>query len=158
VNFSIIPIFEGSKAKIYTIKFLESDNSEYKNFVQEFKNIYSESVHILNQKLKSFSYKRGIIDEFLTRESSEAFNVYKISETNDNLRLYCIRYSNVALIIGGGGIKTLGKIKLKDNPHLQIKVDQLVEIEKIIQKRINSREIIITDNSIEGNLNFYGEG
>ena len=95
----------------------------------------------------------GFIDEFFIRESSPDFNVFKITETDD-LRLYCIRYSGITIIVGGGGIKSPDKFKLKENPHLQRKVNFLIEIEKMILERLASKEIRITDNGFEGDLNF----
>ena len=153
MNFSIVPLYNGKKAKIYTIQVEGAELSEYKQFVFENMSLRKEAIRVLNTTLKNMAYKRGFIDEFFIRESPQDFNVFKVTETDD-LRLYCIRYSGIAIIVGGGGIKLPNKFKLKENPHLQKKVDFLIEIEKKIQEKLASKEIKITDNGFEGDLNF----
>ena len=153
MNFSVVPLYNGKKAKIYTILVEGAELSEYKQFVFENMKVRKEAVQILNTTLKAMAYRRGFIDEFFLRESSFDCNVFRITETDD-LRLYCIRYSGIAIIVGGGGIKSPDKFKLKENPHLQKKVDFLIEIEKRIQVRLTAKEIKITDNGFEGDLNF----
>ena len=153
MNFSIVPLYYGNKAKIYTIQVEGAELSEYKQFVLENMNIRKEAVQVLDITLKNMAHRRGFIDEFFIRESPQDFNVFKVTETDD-LRLYCIRYSGIAIIVGGGGIKSPDKFKLKENPHLQKKVDFLIEIEKKIQEKLASKEIRITDNGFEGDLYF----
>jgi hypothetical protein len=153
VNFSIVPLYNGIKAKIYTIQVEGAELSEYKQFVFENMYVRKEAVRVLDTTLKNMAHRRGFIDEFFIRESPQDFNVFKITETDD-LRLYCIRYSGIAIIVGSGGIKLPHKYKLKENPHLQSKVDYLIEVEKKIQEKLATKEIRITDNGFEGDLNF----
>ena len=153
MNFSIIPLYSGKKAKIYTVLIEGSELSEYGQFVLENMQLRGEAVQTLDITLKSMAFKRGFIDEFFKRESSNEFNVFRITETDD-IRLFCIRYSGIAIIVGGGGIKLPRTIKLNQNPHLEKHVDFLMEIEKMIHERIISKDIRITDKGIEGNLIF----
>lgn len=153
MNFSIVPLYLGKKAKIYTICLEDSELSEYEKFVLGCKDQVGNSVQILDAKLRNMANRRGFIEEFFKRESSEAYNVYRIADT-DNLRLFCIRYSCVAIILGNGGVKLTGTKKLNENPHLVRKVNFLIEIEKQINNRIKSKGIKITDTDLTGNLNF----
>jgi hypothetical protein len=153
VNFSIVPLYNGNKAKIYTIQVEGAELSEYKQFVFENMYVRKEAVRVLDTTLKNMAHRRGFIDEFFIRESSYDFNVSKITQTDD-LRLYCIRYSGIAIIVDSGGIKLPNKFKLKENPHLQRKVDFLIEVEKKIQEKLATKEIRITDPGFEGDLNF----
>ena len=153
MNFKIIPLYSGKKAKIYTIRIEDAELSEYEQFVFDNRIARPTIVKTLDLTLKNMVRKSGFIDEFFLRESPLEFNVFKITETDD-VRLYCIRYSGVAIIVGGGGIKIPKTIKLNENPHLQKKVDFLVEIESKIQERIDSKKIRITDDGIEGDLFF----
>ena len=153
MNFSIIPVYSGKKAKTYTIQFENSELSEYYQFVFDHKDNFPTTILELNEKLKNMVKTHGLIEEFFTRECPESHNVFRIKNT-DELRLYCIKFSNVAIILGRGGLKIPGTIKLSENPYLQDIVNQLMKIEDLIVERIKSKEIKVTDDLIEGNLNF----
>jgi hypothetical protein len=154
VNFSIVPVFQGNKAKIYTIKFLDSELTEWEEFVYENMNKVPVAVRKLNKQLELISNKNGIIDDFFTRESEPNYNVFRLSGTKEKLRLYCIKYSNVAVILGGGGIKGANSVKLQENPHLNKICEELKRIEILINQKLSDKEIRIDDEGFHGNLNF----
>jgi hypothetical protein len=154
VNFSIIPLYNGKKTKIYTIQFSDKELSEYEQFVYENMTIVPDAVRTLRTQLKKMSYQRGLADNFFKRESPEHYRVFRIEETKEDLRLYCIKFSGVAIVLGGGGIKIPGKVKLIENPHLNVICELLIKIEDLINERILTKEIIITNDDLKGNLNF----
>lgn len=71
-----------------------------------------------------------------------------------NLRLYCIRYGTLIVIIGGGGPKNVDKLqqdeKLKSENYL------LRDLYSLITHRIKTKEIKYTKNLMDftGNLEF----
>lgn len=157
MKFSIIPLYLGKRTNIYTIHVENDELSEYKKFVIENYEKVPNAVRNLDTQLKYISSKSGIIDEQFKRESPPKYNVFRIEETEDYLRLYCIKYSHVAIVIGGGGLKDSAKRKLKDNPELKRVVDFLMSIEDAIFEAIKSKEIKLTDNGFEGNINLEVE-
>lgn len=154
MKFSIIPVHIGKRSKIYTIQLESEELDEYKNFIYENYEKVPDAVRILDVQLKNIAYKNGIYDEQFIRESPPEYNVYRLSETNDWLRLYCIKYSRVALVIGGGGVKNPGKYKLQENPELNKVGEFLMKIEDIISEAISNKETIINDDGFEGKLDF----
>lgn len=73
-----------------------------------------------------------------------------------NLRLYCIKYGNSILILGGGGHKPKNKRRLQDVDKLRIENELLNAISKKITELIREREIRFSKNETEliGNLKF----
>ena len=70
------------------------------------------------------------------------------------LRLYCIRYGTLIVIVGGGGEKNVRK--LQDNKKLKDENFLLREISSEIMKRMRDGDIWFSENNMdfEGNLTF----
>jgi len=156
VKFSIIPLKSGNKAKIYTIQFEDQSISEYYRFVDDHKSEYPEIVNELDVRLTYMVRNYGIPDHFFKRESPKPYNVFRIENTED-LRIYCIKFSNVAIVLGNGGIKLPDTIKLNENPDLQKIRNLLMGIEDLITDRIKTGDVIINDKELKGNLTFDTE-
>lgn len=154
MKFSIVPVYLGKRSKIYTIRIENSELDEYRRFVYDNSSVVPNAVRLLDLQLKNIANKNGIYDEQFIRESPPGKNVFRITETNEWLRLYCIKYSRVALVLGGGGIKKPDKQKLKENPELQTVVDFLIKIEDVIFEAMQNNETRLTDDGFEGKLNF----
>jgi hypothetical protein len=73
------------------------------------------------------------------------------------LRLYCIRYGTLIVIVGGGGPKNVKKLqqnsKLKDENYL------LRDLSELITKRLKDGEICYSNSGMDfkGNLEFDNE-
>ncbi|MBI5403448.1 MAG: hypothetical protein HY959_08600 [Ignavibacteriae bacterium] len=89
---------------------------------------------------------------FKMEEGKKTDNVCALPNRKSKLRLYCLRYSNIAVILGGGGEK--GKGPYQDYPILLKNVELLQEISRLIYKRIRDREIYWENDKLSGNLEF----
>lgn len=68
-------------------------------------------------------------------------------------RLYCLRYGDLILVLGNGGIK---KTKTyQEDPHLNTCVTTLQNIDVKIQELIKSGDIEISGKTISGKLSFF---
>ncbi|MCX6162188.1 MAG: hypothetical protein NTV87_12755 [Ignavibacteriae bacterium] len=94
--------------------------------------------------------KRGCLETLLSKEYG---SIYKFSE--GDLRLYCLLFGKVSIVLGGGGVKKVRATQ--DSIELTQYVALLDFVDKEILKRIISNEIFVTDNRITGNLIFYFE-
>lgn len=157
VNFSIIPLYFGKRAKVYTIQFQANELNAYEQFVLDNMLVVPDAVRTLDKQLRQISTKYGIIDDQFKRESPQSHQVYRIEDTEDWLRIFCIKYSRVAIVLGGGGLKDELKVKLDENPELLKVRDILMQIEDQIHEKVISKEIKITDNGFEGDLVFKSE-
>ncbi|MEM3091531.1 MAG: hypothetical protein QXD05_00135 [Candidatus Pacearchaeota archaeon] len=166
MKFSIIEVKKGKKGIIYTIKYNSKEYNEYEEFVYTHKDINPSGIKTIDILLENMVKKFGIRDGSFKRESPERphnFRVYRILNERDEelklplLRLYCIKLSNLAIIIGGGGIKDENKQKLIENPELNDICNFLMKLDKLIDERVMNKEILINENGLEGNLEFDTE-
>ncbi len=153
MKFSIIYLkpLSGIKASIYTIKYEGKEISEFHSFILKFQDDESELINKILLRIQYISKRDGIQNTFFRRECPESHNVFRLMETS-NLRIYCIMFSNVALLFGNGGKKIHGKNKLNQNPHLDKEVIKLMNIEDAINLKIQMGELKITNNGLEGNF------
>ena len=71
------------------------------------------------------------------------------------MRLYCIRFGSVLLVLGGGGYKDSSIRAWQDDEKLRKAAIRMEQISAIIAERIRNREILIgPDGSISGELVF----
>lgn len=69
---------------------------------------------------------------------------------NKRLRLYCIVYGTVAVILGGGGIK---RVRVwQDDEFLRKHAELMIRISRIISLRIKEGDIKISDDGFTGNI------
>ena len=153
MKFSIIYLepLSGIKAKVYTVKYEGKEISEFQSFIYKFQDDHSDLLEIIIQRVKNISCRDGIQETFFRRECSESHHVFRLLETSD-LRIYCLMFSNVALLFGSGGKKIKDTKKNSENPHLNREINKLIKIEDAINLKIKSGDLKITDNGLEGNL------
>ena len=77
-------------------------------------------------------------------------------EPDKELRLYCIRYGKVAILLGGGGPKKRQTIAWQDDKKLTKEAQIIISISKDITNRLKEGEIYWSANGyqLSGNLNF----
>ena len=141
------------KSSFYAIKLLNKPVSEAVEFFDKFETIEEKKVEILLNNIDSM-IKRGIFEGFFKDKESRINDNISCLSVGD-LRLYCLRFGKVAVILGGGDYKHVKTYQESDDLHNHVKLLQAAC--KQIDKRIKDKEIRITDNSIEGNLNFIKE-
>jgi hypothetical protein len=73
------------------------------------------------------------------------------------LRLYCIRYANVAIILGGGGYKDKSVIKWQDDEKLSEEARKVMAYAESIIKQLDDGDLYwsINGTELEGNLKNY---
>jgi len=147
-GFEIIEFYLGEKAGFYTIKLL--GESETDKFLINNSLVKAGQIVEISKKIKLMADKRGCLETLLSKEYG---NIYKFSE--GNLRLYCLLFGKVAVILGGGGIKNVKATQ--DSKELTGYVKLLEYVDTEINIRILNKEIFVTDNRIKGDLTFNFE-
>lgn len=106
-----------SKTHFYSIRFLDRDKSEFKEFYERIKpndTDFKEALEIINWFSNWANYE-GALEEFF-REEREADRLFQPmeftikdddqTETNLGLRWYCYRYNQNVVVLFNGGRKT----------------------------------------------------
>lgn len=146
----------GDKASIYSIWFYELQTTSFDIFI-------SENIITLKSELKDIISRLSTIGKhsgaregfFKINEGIPGDGVCALYDTPaKKLRLYCIRYGTLIVIVGGGGLKEVQKLqqskKLKDENLF------LRNLSALITERIKDGEIWFSNDRMdfEGNLEF----
>jgi hypothetical protein len=140
-GFEILDFKLGEKAGIYAIKLDGEDVSEAMKFFNKFARKKRRNIKNILKNIDYMINSRGCQEHLFRHEFG---NIYKLWD--GKLRLYCIRFSNCAAILGGGDIKRVRATQ--DSEILTEHVQLLKNINAEINKRISNKEIIVTDNRL----------
>ncbi len=148
--------FSGEKAGVYSV-FLEDEAiTLFAQFIQQFTSSHLQELVNMVSRLKTIGHKSGAAENFFRLKEWKLDNkIVALHELpNMKLRLYCIRYSNGLIIIGGGGPKDVRA--WQDEHHLRAGADAMIQLSKMIDRRIDSGEIYITPDgkALKGNLKY----
>ena len=146
----------GDEASIYSIYLPDHNKTLFDIFVEENKISFKSELKSIFQRLRIIGHETGAREQyFKLYEGEPGDGVCALYDTpNRSLRLYCIRYGSLLIIVGGGGIKQSKTLqedeKLKHENHL------LRQIVKDIKSKMELGEIEFTDDGTGffGNLKF----
>lgn len=145
MNYEIVELeeFSGSKATIYSI-ILEGDNiTLFDHFFNENITDYREELKSIAGRLQGIGQNTGARENFFkTKEGKPGDGVCALyDDPESKLRLYCIRYGTVAIILGSGGPKPPGVISWQDDEKLTLEAETIIQVSKDIMKRLQSGDI-----------------
>ncbi len=109
----------GRKTKIYSIQIDDDSKSLFDYFLEENHEKYQTEVLEILQRIRSIAEKEGAREHYFKKAEGRPGDGVEALFDNDGrkLRLYCIRYGSVLLILGGGGSKNVRT--LQEDPKLK---------------------------------------
>ena len=145
--------FDPAMGHIYSVTVDDSDETLYDLFLEENKADYRLELAEIITKLKTMSSKTGFTDNyFKLNEGTLGDGVCAITDLKGKLRLYCIRFGNILLVLGGGGPKSKLIRALQEDPKLLIENNNVRLISAAMAKALREKELRIEeDGSIFGN-------
>ncbi len=157
VGFEIIEVnrLSGEECHIYTIQLAGKDRTEFEQFVNDYINDFENEVIDIYNRLKFIGKETGAREQFFKlNEGKPGDLVVALFDSPDKkLRLYCIRFSKVALIIGGGGRKAVRT--WQDDIQLCQSVRLMMNVSKIIYEAILDKYLKIdADGRLIGKTKF----
>lgn len=149
IEFLKLAQFSGNKARFYTVVVNGEEESLYTKFVKENLETHPDELRDMMTRMYVMGHSQGAREPFFKMsEGTAADNVVALFDRPDkHLRLYCLRYGNTTVILGGGGIKTTRTYQ--ESPQLHNSVKLLQRISAIIDEAIKNKDIIIDE---EGNI------
>lgn len=141
--------FSGNKAHFYTVVVNGEEDTLYTKFVKEHIASHPDELRDMMTRMYVMGHSQGAREPFFKMsEGTATDNVVALFDRPDkHLRLYCLRYGNTTVILGGGGAKSTRTYQ--ESPQLHSSVKLLQRISKIIDEAIKNKELIIDD---EGNI------
>jgi hypothetical protein len=157
-NFELekVATLSGKAATCYTIKFFDQKINELEDFVTAYSKDYREEVGEILVTLEQIGFTFGARDHFFKEwEGKPGDGVCALYDTaKSNLRLYCIRFGKVAIVLGNGGHKPKTIRALQENKRLAETNTTVRKVSKLIDQRIREKEIWWDGNQLRGNLIF----
>lgn len=161
----LVLVNETDKCTLYSIQFLNENESEYERFYNKFKDDAEFNPDLM--RIVAFINKiaqNGAFERFFRPEGKMSDHVVALPVINSKLRLYCLRLSDKILILGNGGIKNTrtyneddclrGYVITLQNFENLLKEGQQKGIVTITEKNIDIRkEESETENKEENNEN-----
>jgi putative component of toxin-antitoxin plasmid stabilization module len=156
VNYEIVELeeFTGKGATIYSVIMEDDATTLFEGFLRENKAKYNEEIKSIVGRLKQMGDVTGARAQFFKLDEGKPGDgvCALYDEPGSKLRLYCIRYGNVAIILGGGGPKTVKA--WQDDSKLSSEVKRMIRVSKDILERIQSGDLEWSDDGSQllGNL------
>jgi hypothetical protein len=150
----------GKKAQIYSVILGQEDQSVFEQFLQNNYSEYPTEIEDIVSKLKIMATKTGAAEHFFKlNEGKPGDGVCALFDSPDKkLRIYCIRFANVAIIVGGGGYKPKNIRAYQESSSLKKEAETVVRISRIISEAIKNKDIHLDDNGFFlGNLKLKEE-
>lgn len=156
--------YSGSEAKVYSIIPEGKEETLFEKFVDENIVSYKDEIKDILKRLKQIGHTTGARESFFKQEGDNEFvrkygkYVWALYDDEERkLRLYCIRFANVAIILGGGGYKDKSVIKWQDDEKLSEEARKVMAYAESIIKQLDDGDLYWSNNGteLEGNLKNY---
>lgn len=144
--------FRCGAGRVYSVAVDDTEETLYDRFLEENKQEYKEELVEIMTKLNTMSGKTGFTDTFFKlNEGKPGDGICAITDWKGKLRLYCIRFGNILLVLGGGGPKTTRTYQ--EAPKLLSENLLLRSVSDVMAEAIKEKDIKIEeDGSLSGNL------
>jgi len=130
LGFRLVRLKVGKKAKIYSIQYDGEENHEFHKFITKPEVYNHHDYQALRKKIKELYDKRGLLPQYF-RSEDELFThpeICRIDYGIGYLRLYCIRWNENLLILGGGSVKP-GDIRFwQENHELSVEARKVADV------------------------------
>jgi hypothetical protein len=136
-KFKIIEFLGGTKARIYAVCQEDSEISDFEKFLTEYGDELPEEIGWLVDTIDKLANKVGIRDGFFKVQGIET--IYRFINRKDHLaktRVYCIKWGNEILILGGGAVKDFSMHNNSWQEHMELSriVRPLAKIDQYLHK------------------------
>lgn len=162
MNYEIVELedYSGEKTTIYSVIIDDEVDTLYDFFINENIDKNDDEVRDIDQRLQVIGTLQGAREQYFKHnEGKYGDGVCALYDEPDRqLRLYCIRYGNLAIIVGGGGPKNVRA--WQDDKKLTEQVGIMMRVSKDILRRLNNGDIEWSDDGrfLIGNLKFNDDG
>ncbi len=158
MNYEIVEIsaLSGRKATIYSV-IPEGDKiTLLEQFLINNEASYPEETRAIVNKIRTIGHTTGAREIFFKQyEGKPGDGVCALYDDKESkLRQYCIRYGNVAIILGSGGPKPHGTRTWQENDQLRKEAKRMISISEDIKRRMEIRELRFSPDGTKllGNL------
>lgn len=151
MQIEIVKLRSGTHTNFYTVRLKGEKYTLFEKFVIENQTKYPDELRDLRDRMGVIASKAGAREQFFKMDEGNPGDgvcaLYDLPEKN--LRLYCIRYGKVAVILGGGGEKPKEIKALQENDKLTQENFLLRDISAAITRALIDKEIEWSENGMD---------
>lgn len=163
MNYEIVEMtaLSGKMAKVYSIIPEGEETTLFEQFIETHQAAFRAEIKEILSRLKQIGQTTGAREGFFKHEGNRTFVrqhgkfVWALYDDEaKNLRLYCIRFGTVAIILGGGGYKAKSVIKWQEDENLTFEVERIMAYAISISKQLKSGDLYWSadGSELEGNF------
>lgn len=145
MNYEIVELenLSGSQATIYSVIMEGEGITLFDHFVNENIADYREEIKFIANRLQEIGNSTGAREKFFKHnEGKPGDGVCALyDDPGSKLRLYCIRYGKIAVILGGGGPKPDYLKSWQEDEKLTLEAETIIQVSKDIMQRIHSGDL-----------------
>ena len=158
MKFSLVELEEltGERLKVYSVIVEEEELTIYDKFLDENNEEYKEEVEDIINRIEIMAKHTGLRDDFIkTGEGNLGDGIHALyDKPESNLRLYLIRFGNVAIVLGGGGPKSKTIRRLQEDTKLTKENYFLRKVSAVLSEAVQNGSLSITDEGLESDTDF----
>lgn len=161
MNYEIVELqpYSGSEAKVYSLIPMGEVEPLFEKFVVEYKVEFKNEVKDIIKTIYQIGHTTGARSSFFKQHEGKYgdFVCALFDSPEKKLRLYCIRFGMVAVILGGGGEKKEDIRAWQDDEKLSKEANIMIEYAKDILQRMDDGDLYWSKDrtELEGNLKNY---
>jgi hypothetical protein len=148
----------GNNASIYSVFIISDNKTILDKFIVKYSISYKCEIIDILTRLKTIGKKTGARENFFKlNEGKPGDGVCALfDEPVKNLRVYCIRYGSITLIVGGGGVKPKSIKAFQEDPVLKYENELMRKLSEKITARLKAGDINFSENGMdfEGDFEF----
>lgn len=151
MQIEIVKILSGQYANFYTVKVDGDPQTLLEKFIIENQINYPGEVENIRNRISTMAKKTGAREQFFKlNEGVPGDGVCALyDDPEKELRLYCIRYGSLLVILGSGGEKPEGMITLQESPKLTAENYLLRKISQAVSKAIKNKDLVISSDGMD---------
>lgn len=142
-----IPELSGLGASIYSFREIGSFKSRFESFLED-NDAFSDELKSIVSRLVTIGQRLGADEQFFKlNEGIPGDGVCALYDLPEkHLRLYCIRFGRIILIIGEGGEKPKNVRSLQENDTFKKENYLLRKLSATLSKMIREKDIVFNDD------------
>ncbi len=151
--------YSGSQEKVYSIIPEGETETLFDKFVAEYKEDFRDEIKDILKTVYQIGHTTGARSSYfkLYEGNYGDFVCALFDSPEKNLRLFCIRFGMIAVILGGGGEKPEQVKAWQEDAKLSTEANLIIDYANNILERIDDGDLYWSEDKteIEGNLKNY---
>jgi putative component of toxin-antitoxin plasmid stabilization module len=142
--------FSNDEVSVYTLLNCDTGISLFQSFIQENQHEFPDEVKDIAKRILSFKEVGARENFFKINEGKPGDGVCALyDDEKSNLRLYCIRYGTVLVVLGSGGHKPKTTRRLQETKKLEDENQIMRNLSAEIEKRRRNGDLSFSKDFLE---------